>query len=127
MVEHAAWRPAFRAMCPEPGPCDLFVVILLNGKHISFHPITEYQKWRIAAEQLVAEHQCQVKVLPMGADELMNYLRIPCAEPQPIEDMDPEFRAQAVQNCLDCLQDGVEPRYREQALNLLRVMGVLNA
>jgi len=114
-------------MCPEPGPRDLFLVILVNGRHINFHAVTEYSKLRNALEQWATEYKCHIKMLPMGGDELMNYLNIAQCDPQPIENMDPEFRAQAVQNCLDSLRDSLEPDERDQALDLLRALGVLNA
>lgn len=125
MSDYSSWRPRFRAMCPEPGPLDLFLVILIDGRRMTIQHATDHARWRAAAERLAHEQRCQVKVLPMTGDELMNYLGIVPDPPQPIANLDPEFRQQAVRNCLDVLRECGSQDDREQALDLLTKMGAL--
>ena len=125
MSDYSSWRPRFRAMCPEPGPRDLFLVILIEGKRAAIHPAADHAKWRWAAERLAETQQCQVKVLPMSAGELMNFLGIKPDAPQPIENLDTAFREQAVRNCMDVLRECGSQEDREQALELLSQLGAL--
>ena len=125
--DNRSWRPIYQAMCPEPGPRDLFLVILINGARAGVHPIDERERWKYAAERLANEKECQVKVLPTTGAELMGFLRIePRSGPlRPLEELDPEFRKQALRNCEDVLCQSAEPRERAEALDLLRALGVL--
>lgn len=126
MTEFRPWRERNLATCPQPSPHDQFVVVLVNGKRVTFQPLIDYEKLRSAAEQLAEEHQCPVKVLPMTCDEMMNFLGIETAPPQPIENLDRVFRVQAVKNCMDTLRTSAEPGECDVAINLLRKLGVLN-
>jgi hypothetical protein len=125
MTNYASWQPIYRAMCPEPGPRDLFVVILINGKRVGLHPVEEYERWRAAAQKLACEHECQVKVLPMGGHELLAFSGVEPAAPQPVENMDPAFRAQAVKNCHAAIVECDDARLRQDALDLLRALGAM--
>ena len=125
MTDYRSWRAPFRAMCPEPGPRDLFLVILINGKRVGIQHADEYQRWRIAAERLAAQENCDVKVLPMTGGEMMTFLGIELAPPQPIADLDPAFRKQAVKNCMDVLRGGSGERERGAGLVLLDHLGVM--
>jgi len=126
MTSFQFWRPIYRAVCPEPGPRDLFLVVLMNGKRVSIQPVTAYEGLRAALETFAREQECQVKLLPMTGSELMNFYGITPSEPQPIDALEPAFRAQAVQNCLDLLRESREPREREEAMDLMQMLGVLN-
>lgn len=126
MSDYRTWRPIYRAMCPEPGPRDLFLVVLMNGRRVSLQPVTDYERLREVAERFAREQECQVKVLPMTGGELMNFLGIEPGEPQSMDTLDPAFRAQAVQNCLDAMQACIEPRERADAMDLLRRLGALH-
>jgi hypothetical protein len=55
MNDYRSWRAVHRAMCPEPGPRDLFLVILINGRRAAIQPAEEYDRWRKAAERLAAQ------------------------------------------------------------------------
>lgn len=125
MNDYRSWRPRFRAICPDPGPEDLFILILIDGKRVAIHHAIDHARWRWAAERLAESQQCQVKVLPMSGQELLNFLGIQPAAPQPIENMDPTFREQAVRNCLDVLRECGSQEDREQALSLLNRLGAL--
>lgn len=125
MNDHRSWRPRYRAICPDPGPDDLFILILIDGKRVAIHHATDHARWRWAAERLAESQQCQVKVLPMSGQELLNFLGIQPAAPQLIENMDPAFREQAVRNCLDVLRECGSQEDREQALSLLNRLGAL--
>ena len=127
MNDYRSWRPRYRAMCPEPGLEDLFLVILIDGRRVAIHHAADHAKWRVAAERLAESQQCQVKVLPMGGRELMNFLGFAPSPPQSVENMDATFRTQAVRNCLDVLRDCSSQDEREQALSLLNHLGVLQA
>ena len=126
MNDFRSWRPRYRAMCPEPGPEDLFIVILIDGRRVSIHHAADHAQWRVAAERLAESQQSQVKVLPMSGGELINFLGIAPSPPQPIQNMDEAFREQAVKNCLDVLRECGSQEDREQALSLLDQMGVLH-
>lgn len=126
MTNYASWRPIYRAMCPDPGPRDLFVVILVNGKRIGLFHIEAYPKLRETAHKLAEQHKCQVKVLPMTGEELLNFCGIqwsPTGPVQPIENMEPAFRAQAIKNCRDAISECEDARLRQDALAMLDVLG----
>ncbi|AJA09079.1 hypothetical protein SKP52_10890 [Sphingopyxis fribergensis] len=125
MTDYRSWRAPFRAMCPEPGPHDLFLVILINGRRAAIQHADDYDKWRSAAEELAAQENCNVKVLPMSGSELMNFLGIEPAPPHPIANLDPAFRDQAVKNCMDVLRECAGASDRGDALDLLGHLGVL--
>ena len=125
MNDYRSWRPPFRAMCPEPGPRDLFLVILINGRRVGIQHADEYHRWRAAAERLAAQENCDVKVLPMSGGEMMTFLGIEPAPPQPIANLDPAFRKQAVTNCIDVLRECGDERARGDALDLLNHLGVM--
>ena len=61
----------------------------------------------------------------MSGNELMNFLGIMPEPAQPIGNLDPALREQAVKNCMDVLRECNEPRDREIALDLLGHLGVL--
>ncbi|URD61824.1 hypothetical protein M8312_04750 [Sphingomonas sp. KRR8] len=113
-------------MCPEPGPHDLFLLVLIDGQRATIQHAADHARWRVAAERLAESQRCQVKVLPMTGGELMNYLGIRPAAPHPLESVDTEFRAQAVRNCMDVLRECGSQEDRELALDLLGKMGALN-
>ena len=125
MTDYRSWRAAHRAMCPEPGARDLFLVILINGKRAAIQHAEEYDRWRRAAEQLAAQEGVSVKVLPMSGNEMMNFLGIEPEPSQPIANLDPAFREQAVKNCMDVLRECGGAHDRDVALDLLGHLGVL--
>ncbi|MGY6551814.1 MAG: hypothetical protein ACXIT4_07945 [Erythrobacter sp.] len=127
MTSFQSWRPIYRAICPEPGPRDVFLVVLVNGKRVSIQPVTDYERLRDALDTVAREKECHVKMLSMTGREFMNFSGITPREPRSIDDMDPAFHAQAVKNCTDLIEASVEPRERKEALDLLRKLGVLNA
>jgi len=116
-------------MCPEPGPSDQFIYILIDGVRFGFLPVVEFEKFKWAAQRLVDEYQVQVKVLPVSARELSNICEIEMGPPRSIEDMDADFRKQAIQNCMDMLasNENLHASQRETALSLLKTLGALNA
>lgn len=125
MNDYRSWRPRYRAICPDPGPEDLFIVVLLDGRRVAIQHATDHARWRVAAERLAESQQCQVKVLPLAGRELMNFLGIAPAALQPTESMDPAFREQAVRNCMDVLRECGSQNDREQALELLGQLGAV--
>ena len=128
MSDYRSWRPIYNAMCPEPGARDLFLLVLVNGRRATIQHASDHARWRSAAERLAHEQRCQVKVLPMTGDELMNFLGIVPGPPQPIEKLkedDPAFYEQSVCNCLDVLRECGSQEDREQALELLTKLGIL--
>lgn len=125
MSDFRSWRAPFRAMCPEPGPRDLFLVILIDGRRVAIHHADEYERWRVAAERLAAQEGVNVKVLPMSGSELMNFLGIEVEPSQPIANLDPAFRAQAVKNFMDVLRGDSGERGRAEALDMLGHLGAL--
>lgn len=126
MTSWQSWRPIYRAVCPEPGPRDLFLIVLMNGKRVSIQPVTEYERLRPVLETFAREQECQVKLLPMTSSELFAFCGILPSEPQPMDALEPAFRAQAVQNCLDLMRESREPSERTEAMDLMKKLGVLN-
>lgn len=61
----------------------------------------------------------------MSGSELMNFLGVEPEAYQPIANLDPVFRAQAVKNCMDVLREGSGERDRADALEMLSDLGVL--
>lgn len=104
----------------------MFLVMLLNGKRVSIQPITEYEKLRAVAQSFAADQKCHVKVLPMNGRELMNFYGIEPGASKPMSELDPAFRAQAVQNCMDVLRENGEPRERDEAIEMLKQLGALH-
>ena len=127
MYEYRSWRPRYRAMCPDPGPDDLFVLVLIEGHRVAMYPAADHAKWCWAAERLAESQQCQVKVLPMTGTEMLNFYGIKPAPPQSIENLDPAFREQAVKNFLDVLRESRSEGDREQALEMLTLLGALQS
>lgn len=125
MTDYRSWRAPYRAMCPEPGPRDLFLVILINGKRAAIQHADEYDRWRVAAERLAAQESVNVKVLPMSGSEMMNFLGIEPESSQPIANLEPAFREQAVKNCMDVLRECSGAHDRKVALELLGHLGVM--
>jgi hypothetical protein len=125
MSDFRSWRAFHRAMCPEPGPRDMFLVILINGKRVAIQHADEYDRWRTAAEQLAAQEKCNVKVLPMTGSEMMAFLGIEPEPDQPLANLDPAFRAQAVTNFMDVLRGCSGEQDRAEALDMLGHLGVL--
>ena len=125
MTDYRSWRAVHRVICPEPGPRDLFLVVLINGRRASIQHADEYDKWRAAAEQLAAQEHCNVKVLPMTGNELMNFLGVEPEPSRPIANLDAAFREQAVKNCMDVLRQCNGEQDRGDALELLGHLGVL--
>lgn len=127
MTSWQSWRPVYRAMCPEPGQRDLFLIVLVNGRRVGLQPVTDYERLRPVLETFAREQECHVKLLPMTSTELFAFCGIEPSEPQPMDALEPAFRAQAVQNCLDLLRASREPRECDEALDLMRKLGVLSA
>lgn len=126
MSDDCGWMPKYRTMCPEPGPLDMFLLVFINGRRVGIMPIADRPKMTFAAKALTETHNCQVKLLPVTSEELMNFLRFKPAEQKPIEDLDAEFRKQAIQNGMDVLRENNRPEQREDAFVLLRQLGALH-
>jgi hypothetical protein len=62
----------------------------------------------------------------MTGNEMMNFLAITPEPQKPLDALDPEFRKQAIQNCMDVLREHSRADEREEALNLLRLLGALH-
>lgn len=60
----------------------------------------------------------------MRGNEMMNFMGIEPAPPQPIAKLDPAFRQRAVTNIMDVLRQCAEPRDRGDALDMLGHLGV---
>lgn len=66
----------YSAVCPEPQPCDAFLVLLINRKRVAINPVTDYAQMRAAAERVALANRCHVKLLPLASDEVLNFLGI---------------------------------------------------
>lgn len=98
-----------RAVCPEPGQLDRFLVVLVNGKRMGFYGVEQFERLRTTCVVIARQHKCQIKVLPMTSDELWAFYGIKPAEPQP---MDLAFRQHAIEACEEVLRDSQNPDER---------------
>jgi hypothetical protein len=114
-----------RAVCPEPGPLDSFLVVLINGRRVAFYGIEQHSHLRMVCMTLAMREKCQVKVLPVTGDELLALYGIQPAAPQPIANMDAAFREQAIKNCHAALVECDDARVRQDALDMLGALGGL--
>ncbi len=53
---------------------------------------------------------------------MLAFCGIEPAAPQPIDKMDPAFRAQAIRNCMDAIRECDDARLRKDALDMLGVL-----
>lgn len=92
--------PHYRAICPEPGPMDAFIVIFINGKRVGINHASDYPQISAAAERVAVEQRCHVKVIPITPEEVMPFLNIKPGDPS---QMEPGIRALDMKSCLDVL------------------------
>lgn len=128
MTDLRTWeqQQPHRAVCPEPGPLDDFLVVLINGKRVAFYGIEQHMHLRKVCVSLAMTQKCQIKVLPVTGEELLALYGVKPAEPKPIASMDPAFRQQAIQNCMDAIREcNDDARLRKDALDMLGTLGVM--
>ena len=111
-----------RAVCPEPGQLDRFLVVLVNGRRVGIFGVDQHSHLRMVCVQHAMQHQCQIKVLPVTGEELLNLFGFEPAEPQP---MDPAFRQHAIKACSDVLRDSQNADERAEAMAFLHQLGAV--
>ncbi len=111
-----------RAVCPEPGQLDRFLLVLLNGKRVGFYGVDQFERLRSKCVVMAMQHKVQIKVLPVTGEELLNLYGVTPAEPQP---MDPALRQHAIEACSDVLRDSQNPDERAEVMEFLRQLGGL--
>lgn len=118
-----SWASANRVMAFDPGPRDICVVTLLNGRRAAIDHVCDYEKALYAASELAGRVSVPVKVLPMGAAELVAFLRLSPADfAGPAAD-DAEMRELAVHTCRDALLNSDDRTVRQDAHDLLTALG----
>lgn len=90
----------YRAVCPEPQPCDVFIVLLINGRRVAINPVADYPQMRLAAERVAMENRCHVKLIPLANDEVLNFLGI---TPGQFAPDDPGMRQLDINACVEVM------------------------
>lgn len=90
----------YRAVCPEPQPCDVFLVLLINGKRVAINPVSDYPEMRMAAERVALANRCHVKLLPLAGDEVLSFLGI---TPGQFAPDDPAMRQLDIRSCVEVM------------------------
>ena len=122
-MTYASWMPRYRVMTDTPGKLDLFVVTFIDGRRAALQPIDEYEAALAKARAFVADHKCQVKVLPMTGPEVRNMLGLRL--PDKPERMDPVLRRQMVDRLRGIGRDSDDEDARRDAFDLLSDMGAM--
>ena len=90
----------YRAVCPEPQLCDVFLVLLINGRRVAITPVADYQQMRLAAERVALANRCHVKLLPLAGDEALSFLGI---TPGQFAPADPAMRQLDIHSCVEVM------------------------
>ncbi len=117
----------------EPGPRDLFVVTMIDGKQILAEQISEFDTAHKRARRIAAAHEgkCKpftVKVVSMSLEELLAFQGIEYAAfAEHIQNSmsDEEARKMCAESFFSVLRDSDDQRIREQALEGLKTLGVM--
>jgi len=131
LSDHDLWSAGSnRVATMEPGPGDLFVVILMFGKPVFVEPIDQYDRGVRTAEgfarRLRHDRPLTLRVLGMSLHELLALMGTTPAEfAGTSPKVEAEFRQLAVDACMGALRDCDDPAVRKDAYDLLVKMGVL--
>ena len=119
------WMPSYRVICAQPGPRDFCLVLFADGKRVAVHNVANYDEAFHQANRLADELQCQMKLLPMTAAELIAFLNInPSQLTQNTAD-DPAMRQLVVSTCKETLIKSNDQSARANALDLLVQLGLV--
>ena len=122
-MTYASWEPRYRVTTISPGRLDLFVATYVDGKLAAWEPIDAYEAELAKARAFLRDHQCQIKVLPMGGREMMNLLGLkPTKEPTPFP---PAMHQALVDRLKGIARDSDDLEARRDAFDLLNDIGVI--
>lgn len=114
-----------------PAPGDLFVVTTIGGKRVFVEPVSQYGKAVQLAEAFARAttqpRPFTIKVLCMSFSELLAHMgttREECAKHLSPEDAEADRKA-AIRACTELLRTSNESQVREDALQILKDMGVM--
>jgi hypothetical protein len=123
-MTYASWEPRYRVASIEPGKLDLLVVTLIDGKRAALCSVLDYDAAVAKARAFAAEHQCQIKVLPLTGPEARNFLDLTPDDPP--SELDPVMRAEMVECLLTVARDSSDSDARRDAHDLLTEWGVIS-
>lgn len=118
-----SWIAANRVISVEPGPRDICVVTLVDGRRVSVDHVLDYEKARTKGHQLAQQFSRPVKVLPMGGTELIGFLGLAKADFTPSAETDIEVRELVVSTCREALLECDDGVIRREAYELLVALG----
>ena len=123
-MTYASWEPRHRVTTIEPGKLDLLVVTLIDGKRAALCSVLDYEAAVAKARAFAAEHQCQIKVLPLTGLEARHFLNLTLDDPP--SELDPVLRAEMVKRLLTIARDSPDSDARRDAHDLLTEWGVIS-
>ena len=123
-MTYASWQPRYQVTTIEPGKLDLLVVTLIDGKRAALCSVLDYDAALAKARAFAAEHQCQIKVLPLTGPEARHFLDLKPDDPP--TDIDPVLRAEMVERLLTVARESNDPDARRDAHDLLTEWGVIS-
>ena len=122
-MTYASWQPRYRVTTIAPGKLDLLVVTLIDGRRAALCAVTEYDEALAKARAFGAEHQCQIKVLPLTGPEARQFLD--WTDDAPLPSPGPGEREGWIAQLMTIARDSPEPGAGADAFDLLKQMGVI--
>ena len=116
------WIKADRVIAAEPGPRDVCVVTLVDGRRVSIDHALDYGKALSAAYELAGQLVGPVKVLPMTGSEFMGFLGLTAADFPSSPEADAKDKELAIRSCREILRDGNDASLRREAFDLLAAL-----
>ena len=117
-----SWNSRF-VVTAEPGPRDIVVVTLADGKRIGACSVKEYSSVLASANTLAEQTKLAVKVLPMTAAEFINFAGIKAVDPAATPEDDADLRRQVVTMLREAMVEADDRATRAEAQALLLGMG----
>lgn len=122
-MTYASWWPRHRVMTMEPGKSDVLVLTLVDGQRAAIDAVTDYEAAVARARAFIADHRCQIKVLPLALPEVFNMLGI---RPDERPAREPALRQQVVDRLMYIARESSDTDARCDALDALVDMGVMS-
>ena len=107
----------------EPGPVDIFVVTLADGKRIGACSVEEYPSVLASASRLAEHTKLAVKVLPMTAAEFINFTGMKASDLAGTPEADADLRRLVVTTLREAMVEADDRDTRVEAQALLASMG----
>ena len=118
-----SWIDANRVIAVQPGSRDICVVTLVDGRRVSVDHALDYERARHAASELAGRLSVPVKVLPMGASELVGFLGLSAADFAQPAPQDGKTRVLMLRTCREVMRESDDKEVRREAYDLLVALG----